>query len=439
MSELQPIPMPQMGVSVEEGTVSVWHKQQGDAIEIEEVVCEVTTDKVDVEVAAPAAGVLAEIVAEEGETVAVGAPLAMLAPEGAAVTTAPATAPAAATRPPASVPAPPPPAAVVSADITTSPGPVDFAADALAAVPPREPGHPPASSPVARRIAAEHGIDLTALEGSGVNGRIRKTDVLAAVAAPAAPTPPAAAPGDLPAGYDDVPHRIVATSAVRRAIAEHMSRSRRTAAHMTTEVEVDMHRVAAVRAELNAVRVPDGLPKLSYLPFVARAACSALAEYPDLNATFEGERLIQWRQVNLGIAVDTDRGLMAPVIRGCEQLNVAAIGERIAELAARTRARTLIPDEMRAGTFTLSNPGSVGSVSAHAIINQPQVGILGTPAIVKRPWVVTGPDGEEAIAIRPIMLMALTFDHRAVDGAEATRCIVAIKDRLETWSVSDYS
>jgi len=500
MSELQVIPFPQMGVSVTEGTVTVWHKQEGEEVAVDDVVCEVSTDKVDTEVLSPADGVLSQIVAPAGTTVDVGAPLALVAAVGAAVPAAGA-APAAAA-PPAAMAAvaatngsgdsatavldPPLP----TIDITTTPSAVDYAAEAAAAVPADAPGI--LSSPVARRLAAEHGIDVSALAGSGRRGRVNKADVLAAIesgtaaaaqagpatangaaapataAAPAAlaeqaaaspeqptasaaaaapaPPPPAAPPirpeaagGDLPRGYEDVRHEVVATSPVRRAIAEHMHRSRQTAAHMTTEVEVDMHRVAWVRAELNAARLRDGRAKLSYLPFVARAACSMLHEFPDLNATFEGERLIRWREVNLGIAVDTDRGLMAPVIRGCDELTVGAIAARIADLAARARARSLTADDLRAGTFTLSNPGSVGAVSAHAIINQPQVAILGTPAIVKRPTVITGPDGDDLIAVRPIMLLALTFDHRAVDGADATRAAVSVKQRLERWDAAAYA
>lgn len=215
-------------------------------------------------------------------------------------------------------------------------------------------------------------------------------------------------------------------------IAEHMVRSRQTAAHMTTEVDVDLSAVVRARGELNAARAGQGQPKLSYLPFIARAACAALLEHPRLNATFLGERTIEWRTVNLGVAVDTEEGLLVPVIRDCDRLTVPAIGEAIADLAERARNRKLVPDDLAGGTFTLSNPGSVGAVSAPAIINQPQVAILGVPTIQRRPWVIADADGEESIAIRPILRLAVTFDHRAVDGADATRFAVAIKDRLET-------
>jgi 2-oxoglutarate dehydrogenase E2 component (dihydrolipoamide succinyltransferase) len=204
---------------------------------------------------------------------------------------------------------------------------------------------------------------------------------------------------------------------------------------MTTEVEVDMHNVAAIRAAINA---QGSAPKLSFLPFIMRAACAALAEHPDLNATFDGDRLIQWTDVNMSVAIDTDRGLLAPVVQRCSQLNAAGIAARIADLAERARTGSLTPDDMRGGTFTISNPGSVGAVSAMAIINQPQVAILGTPAIVRRPAVITLPDGSEAVAVRPLMTLAVTFDHRAVDGAEATRFAVSIKQRLERWEESSY-
>ncbi|HZO05970.1 MAG TPA: 2-oxo acid dehydrogenase subunit E2 [Solirubrobacterales bacterium] len=227
---------------------------------------------------------------------------------------------------------------------------------------------------------------------------------------------------------------MIPTPRVRKVIAEHMVRSRQTAAHMTTEVDVDLSATVDARAELNAARLAAGEPKLSYLPFIARAACAALAEYPELNATFLGEEMVRWQQVNLGVAVDTPEGLLVPVIKGCGQLTAPQIGAAIADLAERARTRKLTPDDLAGGTFTLSNPGSVGAVSAPAIINQPQVAILGVPTIQRRPWVVTGPDGTETVAIRPILRLAVTFDHRALDGADATRFAVAVKNRLEAWT-----
>jgi len=483
MSEIE-VKMPQMGVSVTEGTVTAWHKQPGDAVQADEPICDVATDKVDTEVVAPADGVLASILVAEGETADVGAPLARLTVDGPVPEGADAPSPAAegadAPSPAAEGADAPSPAAAAAngasgngaasaqapesfvpslqvADererppATVGAAPFDHAA-ALAETAARGGRHaPPLASPVARRLAGDLGIDLATVQGTGARGRIRKADVLAAhergaaTAAPAAP-PAEAAPaapesvgGDgLPRGYEDVPYEIVPTSHIRKVTAEHMIRSRQTAAHMTTEVEVDMQRVTEVRAALNARRAAEGLGKLSYLPFITRVACHALREYPNLNATFERERYIRWREMNVGIAVDTPQGLLVPVIRRAEELTVEALGDRIVELAAAARDRTLDADAFRAGTFTISNPGSVGAVSAMAIINQPQVAILGIPAIVRRPWVVSLPDGSETIAIRPILKLALTFDHRAIDGAEATRAAVLMKDCLESWDEQDY-
>lgn len=428
------VPLPHMGVSVEEATVIAWHRAVGDAVRAGEPLCDVATDKVDTEIAAPADGVLARIVVAVGDTVAVGGLLAELSGAGAV----------------ADEPAP-----VTGVPATVRPHRFDPAAAATQAVSRgagrRDGG--PVCSPLARRLAAEYGVDLSVLTGTGLGGRIGKADVLSAVAArgpadvaqvavpavPAVPTVAAAGPGGLPRGYDDVPHEIVPTTRQRRVTAEHMIRSRQTAAHMTTEAEVDMSAAARARDQLNRAAAASGDIRLSYLALIARVACAALQEYPDLNATFELERLIRWREVNLGIAVDTDAGLIVPVIRGCERLTAPGIAAAIADLAARARERRLTPDDLRAGTFTLSNPGSAGGFAAMAIINQPQVAILGTPVIVRRPWVVVDGHGGEAIAIRPIMTLTLTFDHRAVDGAEATRCVVAMKRLLETWDAVDYA
>lgn len=475
MSRIE-VKMPQMGVSVTEGIVSAWHRSVGDEVAEGDPICAIATDKVDTDVPAPAGGVIEQLVASEGDTVEIGAVLAVLrladgavAPDvdapaggsgasaaGTAVPDGPSEQPVA-TNGHVAVASPGGPPATVGA------APFDHAGaiDAVAGRGGRD-DHAPAS-PVARRVARELGIDLATVAGSGARGRIRKADVLAArdraltaPPTPVAPPTPAVAPatatvattnrpasdaapaGDLPRGYEDVPHEIVPTSRIRQVTADHMIRSRQTAAHMTTEVEVDMTTVSAVRAALNAERVPAGLAKLSYLPFVTRVACDMLRAFPNLNATFERERYVRWGEVNVGIAVDTPQGLLVPVVRGAEQLTVEALGERIAGLAAAARDKTLGADAFRAGTFTISNPGSVGAVSAMAIINQPQVAILGLPAIVRRPWVVPLPDGGETITVRPILKLALTFDHRAIDGAEATRAAVHMKQGLETWDVQAY-
>lgn len=479
------IKMPHMGVSVHEGTVTAWLKQVGDEVAVDEVVCEVATDKVETDVLAPAAGTLLEIVADVGETVAIGEALARVGEVGEvpAPTTAapPASAPiaakaasstatdpsaqslahAGAVRPAAATVPSVPTAATAAKAVPAVAGRVPasvpsaangFAPDVAAEEVTTRHGRrgAPAASPVARRLAAHHGVELAGVTGSGRNGRVRKADVLASLERQQAQSQASAAPslarsggtvagdGGVPAGYEDVPHEIVRTSHVRRVIAEHMIRSRQTAAHMTTEAYVDMTAVAGVRAELNAERAGRGDAKLSYLPFVVRVACHVLRAFPDLNATFEVDRFIHWREVNVGIAVDTPQGLMVPVIRRCDDLTAAAIGDRIAAIAARARTGELGADDFRGGTFTVSNPGSVGAASAMAIINQPQVAILGLPAILRRPWAVALPDGGEAIVVRPIMKVALTFDHRAIDGAAATRAVVAVRDALQGWSLGDY-
>jgi 2-oxoglutarate dehydrogenase E2 component (dihydrolipoamide succinyltransferase) len=507
------VPMPHMGVSVEEGTVIEWLKQVGDEVAAEEPICAIATDKVDTEVVAPVDGVLARILVEVDEDVAVGAPLAELAvgadstavleagedvgvgsPDATPLYSAAISAEAGgAPRSVSGESTPTSPADSSTAgrgafvpdgedkgdpSLGSSEGlavraaagrdefgrfdPVAAAAAVLsfvagpagAADSARSEGK--LASPVAKRMAARHGVDLRVVEGTGRGGRVRKVDVEAAIsgapgarapapaaappaAAPPAPSPASKEPEELPPGYDDVPHEIVKTGRVRRLIAEHMVRSRQTAAHMTTEVDVDLSALVHARAELNADRREAGEPKLSYLPFIARAACAALGEHPELNATFLGARTILWRAVNLGIAVDTPEGLLAPVIRDCDQLTAPAIGAAIADLAERARTRKLTADDLAGATFTLSNPGSVGAVSAAAIINQPQVAILGVPTIQRRPWVLVDDSGAETIAIRPILRLAVSFDHRAVDGAGATRFAVAVKDSIEAWPPEAYA
>lgn len=492
------VPMPHMGVSVDEGTVIEWLKQVGDEVQADEPICAIATDKVDTEVVAPADGVLSRQVAAEGETVAVGAPVAELTTgedRAVGVDSPDATPRGAEGTGPVGVNSPdatPRGSAAVSADDAGAPrgvsgeptptGPVDSKAregqaglaeraaagrdehgrfDPKAAAkavlsfvagPVRARGSSGAqklASPVARRMAAQHGVDLAAVKGSGRGGRVRKADVEQAIstsssaAVVSSPAPSAAAAplgaNELPRGYEGIPHEVVPTSRVRKAIAEHMVRSRQTAAHMTTEVDVDLSAVVRARAKLNESRAAAGASKLSYLPFIARATCEALGEHPDLNATFLGEQMIRWQTVNLGIAVDTPEGLLVPVVRDCDRLTAPAIGDAIALLADRARNRGLMPDDLAGGTFTLSNPGSVGAVSAPAIINQPQVAILGVPTIQRRPWAIADDQGGESIAIRPILRLAVTFDHRAVDGANATRFAVAVKDRLESWRPEEYT
>jgi pyruvate dehydrogenase E2 component (dihydrolipoamide acetyltransferase) len=444
------VPMPHMGVSIEEGTITVWQVAVGDAVAEGDVLCEIATDKVDMEVESPAAGIVTAIFAEADAVVPVGEAICELDGDGTGGGEGGASADAGEGSPGAfgGVPGDPSPASAPSSGDRASGGldehgafdPVT-AADAVTSLQKDQ----PLASPIAKRIASKRGVDLNLVTGTGKRGRIRKADVLAAAEAGPSPTfaspaASAAAPAQgIPAGYEAVPHEIVPTSRVRQAIAEHMIRSRQTAAHMTTETDVDLSAVIRARTALNAARLASGEAKLSFLPFIARATCAALGEYPDMNATFQGTQTIRWGQVNLGIAVDTEAGLLVPVIPDAGSLTAPAIGAAIADLAARARDRKLVPDDLAGGTFTISNPGSVGAVSAPAIINQPQVAILGVPTIQRRPWVVTGPDGEEMIAIRSILRLAVTFDHRAVDGADATRFAVAVKSHLESWSTEAYA
>jgi pyruvate dehydrogenase E2 component (dihydrolipoyllysine-residue acetyltransferase) len=461
------VPMPHMGVSVEEGTVIEWLKAVGDEVRVDEPICAIATDKVDTEVVAPADGVLSRQLVAEGDSVPVGAPVAELtAPgSGGVGVGSPDTQRGAPPAPTETTPAPrggasgeltptPPPSADVRARAAA--GRDEFgrfdpkaAAEAVLSFVAGPPGKSKLASPVAKRMAAQHGIDLASIQGSGQRGRVRKVDVqrkistsssAAVVSSPVSPATAAPLGADeLPPGYAGIPHEVVPTSRVRKAIAEHMVRSRQTAAHMTTEVDVDLSAVVRARAKLNESRAAAGAAKLSYLPLIARATCDALGEHPDLNATFLGERMIRWETVNLGVAVDTPEGLLVPVVRDCDRLTAPAIGDAIALLADRARNRKLVPDDLAGGTFTLSNPGSVGAVSAPAIINQPQVAILGVPTIQRRPWAIADERGEESIAIRPILRLAVTFDHRAVDGANATRFAVAVKERLESWSTEAYT
>ncbi|EFC85796.1 catalytic domain of component of various dehydrogenase complexes [Parafrankia sp. EUN1f] len=454
------VAMPHLGVSVTEGTLTTWLKDVGEEIAVGEPICEVSTDKVDTQIESTVAGVLAEQRFAEGDVVPVGEALAVVTADGSvpdptAARIADGPALAAPVGEPGRGLAPSPSTAVApsgTSDVSSGPanvssGPFDHEAAISQLLAGIARGNRPAASPLARRTAAELGVEIAAVAGTGGGGRITPDDVSRRAASAQITSLPVKAPevspspkndSEIPAGYEDVPFEAVPTSRIRQATAEHMTRSRRTSAHMTTEVDVDLGRLTDVRAALNAQRQGAGQPKLSFLPFIARAACAALLDHPDLNATFQNERLLRWREINLGIAVDTPRGLMVPVIRGAQRLTVEALGQSIVDAAARVRDRKAGADDYRAGTFTISNPGSVGAVSAPAIINQPQVGILGMPTIVRRPWAVRLADGQETIAIRPIIRLALTFDHRAVDGADATRCLVDVRRRLQAWGVDDY-
>jgi pyruvate/2-oxoglutarate dehydrogenase complex dihydrolipoamide acyltransferase (E2) component len=411
------VAMPQMGVSVAEGTVVAWRVQVGDRIEKEQTICEISTDKIDTEVPAPASGVVTEILVPVETTVAVGEVLARIAIEGgepAPHRAASAPGPAATTaRPAAAAPSPAAPKPDGSVGATTN------------GAPRRR------YSPVVQRIATEHGIDLDQVPGTGRGGRVRKQDVLAFLEAAEAGAP-IESPGEAPLHIES-PYRPEPTpgdtsgrlSRIRRQIGEHMKRSLETAAHCTTWIEVDMSRIEAARARLG----------LTALPFVARATVAALREHPALNAWLEDERYTRHPHVDLGIAVSLgDDGLIVPVVRAAHELSVEGLATRIKDLSKRARSRELAPDDVSGGTFTITNPGQYGSIMATPIINQPQVAILDLEAVVKHPVVVSDADGNDAVAIRPTTILGLSWDHRALDGAQAAQFLATVKRHLEGWT-----
>jgi 2-oxoglutarate dehydrogenase E2 component (dihydrolipoamide succinyltransferase) len=419
--------MPQMGVSVTEGTITRWLKQEGEHIEADETLLEISTDKVDTEVPSPASGTVTQILVQEGETVAVGTTLARIGgAAGVAATPAPEPEPEVA---PAAAPVTETPAPVAAAEPTTSGNGRAFV------------------SPVVARIAAEHGIDPAAVPASGRGGRVTKQDILAVVAqpqaapspaapAPAAPTaaaPAAAAPAaPAPALAGET---IEPVTAMRRGIAEHMRRSLDTSAHVTSAIEVDMSRVVAAREQLKKEYQSAYGVNPTYLAFVARATVETLRDYPYVNGELRDESIVTRNFVNLGIAVELadGKGLIVPVIKNAETMNLLGLAKAIAEIAAKARNKHLLPDDVQGGTFTITNPGGYGTFHGTPVISQPQAGILGTYALVKRPWVVQDELGEDVIAIRAIMNVTLTYDHRLVDGAYAGRFLRDLRARLQAW------
>ncbi len=477
--------MPQMGVSVSEGTVTRWAKQVGEHIEADETLLEISTDKVDTEVPSPASGIVSEILVQEGQTVEVGTVLARIGGDGAAAAPAPATEPEppAATEPVAepqaaapAEPAPPPAAAEPQA-----PEPVSTPAPSAA-----EPAQVPAEtsngkafiSPVVARIAGEHGVDPSQVPGTGTGGRVTKRDILAfiesggtaaappplepaaeaaAAPAPATPATPAAQPPAAPPPAPAAPVPAAAAtpaaatappdgetfepmSAMRRGIADHMRRSLDTSAHVTSAIEVDMSNVVAVRAKLKREFQQAYNVNPTYLAFVARATVDTLREYPWVNGELRDGQIVTRTFVNLGFAVElTDgKGLIVPVVKNAETLNLLGMAKGIADVAARARNKQLLPDDVTGGTFTITNPGGYGTFHGTPVISQPQSAILGTYAIVKRPWVITDQDGTDAIAIRSMMNLTLTYDHRLIDGALAGRFLRDLRERLQTWGEAEY-
>jgi 2-oxoglutarate dehydrogenase E2 component (dihydrolipoamide succinyltransferase) len=467
-----------MGVSVSEGTITKWSKQVGDSIEADETLLEISTDKVDTEVPSPATGIVTEILVQEGETVEVGTVLARIGGEGSAAVPAPpapeAPAPEAAAPPPeaAAPEAPTQPAADAAAASATE-GPTPTAEPE-----PLEQGAPAGDngrsfvSPVVARIASEHGIDPSQVPGTGNGGRVTKKDIQAFIsagepaeikasqappAAPAAPpaapaaqpapaapaqaaTPPAAVPSPEPPTAPGTGETLEPMSAMRRGIAEHMRRSLDTSAHVTSAIEVDMSKVVTIREKLKKEYQAAYGVNPTYLAFIARATAETLAEYPWVNGELRGDKIVTRSYVNLGFAVELadGKGLIVPVVKNAETLNLLGMAKGIAEIAKRAREKRLTPDDVVGGTFTITNPGGYGTFLGTPVISQPQAGILGTYAIVKRPWVITDDNGADAIAIRSMMNLTLTYDHRLVDGALAGRFLRDLRERLQTWGESDY-
>jgi 2-oxoglutarate dehydrogenase E2 component (dihydrolipoamide succinyltransferase) len=428
------ITMPALGESVSEGTVTRWLKNVGDSVAVDEALLEVSTDKVDTEIPSPVAGTLLAIDVTVDTTVPVGARLGLIGTAGGAVSApapaAPATpiAVAPVTPPPAPVVAAPVSAPVVAAPVTPPPAPVAVA-----------PVSQPADAyvtPLVRKLATELGVNLAQVKGTGIGGRIRREDV-EALARPAAPVASAAAATTPSAAKPPVvavsPLRgtTVTMSRLRKVIAARMVESLQVSAQLTTVVEVDVTKIARLRDRAKAsFEAREGV-KLSFLPFFAVAVCEALKQHPVLNSSVEGDQITYHGAEHLGIAVDTERGLLVPVIANAGDLNMGGIARKISDLAARTRDNKVTPDELGGGTFTLTNTGSRGALFDTPIINQPQVAILGLGAVVKRPMVVRGEDGGETIAIRSMVYLGLSYDHRVVDGADAARFLVTLKERLE--------
>jgi 2-oxoglutarate dehydrogenase E2 component (dihydrolipoamide succinyltransferase) len=448
--------MPQMGESIAEGTLSRWLKKPGDTVKRDEAIFEISTDKVDAEIPSPAAGVLVEILVAEGVTVPVQAVVARLETDASAA--------AVVTAPPAS-----PPSAVVP---VAADSPVARVAEPVAAAAPTAPVAPVAaansledrlrtkSSPLVRKIAAEHGVEIAGINGSGVAGRVTKRDIIAHLeSAPAKPVsagliaqaPPAAAPSPLPATIA-VPAVAVAPAAhdapsaqawpgdvvepftkIRRLTSDHMAQARRVAAHVTSFFEIDLTRVARIRAGMRKEFEAQNGQKLTFLPFIVQAVIAQLKRHPMMNAAVNGNELILRKQYNIGIAVALDpTGLIVPVVKRADDLSLGGLTKSINDLAARARSKALKPDEVTQATFTITNPGVFGSLMGTPIIPVGTTAILGLGAIEKRPKVITGPDGEDTIAIRTCAYFSMSFDHKVVDGADADRFMADLKRSLET-------
>ncbi len=474
--------MPQMGESIAEGTITKWLKQVGERVERDEPLFEISTDKVDAEIPSPAAGVLTEIKFKEGETVEVNTVVAVLdGADGAKSEASPAVAEAAPaaeaeevheaeapppekvetpTAPPAPATPPPAPKPAQPAAIAPKSAPAQRPASrppATVAQPPGNGGHAASveelrrtkSSPLVRKIASEHGIDIAKLEGTGMSGRVTKNDILSFIESggstptvavpqppktvPAAPVVSVAAPPPVKPAEGD---RVEQMSVMRKKIAEHMILSRRTSAHVTTVYEIDMTKIARLREEHRESFLERTGTKLTYMPFIFQAVNNALRKFPIFNAQVSGDQIVYKRDVNLGMAVALDWGLIVPVIKRADDLSLSGLARAANDLADRARTKQLKPDEVAGGTFTITNPGVFGGLFGTPIINQPQVAILGVGKIEKRARVMTTPEGEDYVAVRWMAYFALSFDHRIIDGSDAERFLAFVKEQLEAGEFS---
>ncbi len=445
--------MPQMGESIAEGTLSKWLKKVGDEVKRDEPIFEISTDKVDAEIPAPAAGVLAEILVKEGETVAVQTIVARLETEkGAAIGNSErptaggvvsSSEPATGAKPEMKLAAAPP-----QREGTTAPSPArqQPAAPAIAA---SHGGNGNSfedrvrtkSSPLVRKIAAEHGVNIASLHGSGVAGRVTKRDILGYIESGASTTiaAPGARSGGVPGGHllplpepwaGDV---VEPMSKMRALISDHMVASRQTSAHVTSFIEIDFTRVARIRAKNRAEFEATTGQKLTYMPFIIKAVTQGLQEFPVMNSSVAGTNVIYRKQINIGVAVALDWGLIVPVIRHADDLSLSGITRVLNDLASRARAKKLSPEEVQEGTFTITNPGVFGSLMGTPIINQPQVAILCVGVIEKRPKILPGADGEDTIAIRTCAYFSISFDHRVIDGAIADQFLAFVKKTIEAF------
>jgi 2-oxoglutarate dehydrogenase E2 component (dihydrolipoamide succinyltransferase) len=441
--------LPALGESVTEGTVTRWLKNVGDTVAVDEPLVEVSTDKVDTEIPSPVAGVIEQILVQEDETVQVGAVLVIIgdgagsAPAPAApaaepvaevVVAAPVVEAPAVQAPVVAAPvmaAPVVQAPVVQAPVVTAPmvsAPV-VAAPAVPAAPVSDAGY---VTPLVRKLAAESGIDLTQVAGTGVGGRIRKDDVLNASSVAPSVTPTSApVAAFVPGEASPLRGTTEPMSRLRKVLAERAVASMVSTAQLTTVVEVDVTKIAQLRQKVQTAFVAKSGGKLNFMPFFALAAAEALRVHPKLNATIDGDNIVYHGSENISFAVDTEKGLLTPVIRDAASLNIMEIAQQIADKAARTRANQLKPDELGGGTFTLTNTGSRGALFDTPVVFLPQVAILGTGVVTKRPVVVTDANGQDAISIRSMVYLALSYDHRLVDGADASRFLVDVKSRLE--------